>query len=346
MSIGYLDQTSKGSTGGNSVTTDPMDTTSADLLVACLQYYWGVVNPATLTDSKGNTWTLHGGNNTVSPTVSVLRIYTCFNPTTDAAHTFTVAENATYAAISVLAFVGAAAYEANTSAIVQGGSGAGDLGASAIQPGSITPAENNELLITALGRRYITSTANVDSGFTKVGHVVESDGNHLGLDVAFKIQSTAAAINPTWSWTTIDDCIAAMLAITETPDASNDFDIGDVDLALSGALAIPAGTVSIFDTSDEFTLDNPLSMALQGALAMEGDIDFGVSRLALGNVSLALSGELAVPAGSIDYHVPVLFDLGDVDLALSGALHVTGIVHSKTDAVISSALIRRRSRRR
>jgi hypothetical protein len=341
MTIAFLTSTSAESSNSNGFTTSAINTTGADLIVIAQNYYFELADPANPSDSKGNTWTLLGTATATGPYYDQLKVWACFNPTTDASHTFSMTTGSTYGAMAVAAYSGTDAFETYGANAI--------AGVSQINTGSYTPAANGELVIAALGRREgVGSVTTDDSNFTVIEQQDRS-ANALGMAYAHSIQTAAAAVNPKFIEPPPPDSVLLTLILSITAadvveDA--DFDIGDVDLALSGALAIPAGTVSIFDTSDEFTLDNPLSMALQGALAMEGDIDFGVSRLALGNVSLALSGALAVPAGSIDYHVPIDFDIGDVDLALSGALHVTGIVHSKTDAVISSALIRRRSRRR
>ncbi|MFM2357274.1 MAG: hypothetical protein RJA61_11 [Candidatus Parcubacteria bacterium] len=179
--------TGAGSSGGNNVTTGAIDTTGANLIVVVVSWYSGAAN--TLSDSKGNTWTAltaYAAGNTQQ------RIYYAYNPTVGSGHTFT-ATNSSYPSIAVSAWSGAATSPYD---VENGSSGSG---ITSKQPGSVTPSENNELIITGLG--FDTSnTLSINSGFTISNQLNYTVGNYMGGAMAYLVQTTSAAVNPTWSW--------------------------------------------------------------------------------------------------------------------------------------------------
>jgi hypothetical protein len=111
-------------------------------------------------------------------------LFYCANPITDAAHEIWI--GADYFVCGVLAFSGAHATPFDM-----------ENGAVATQPGSVTPSQNDSLIITAV-RAAAGSTPTIDSGFTEfaLGNV---GGVHIPGGIAYLIQSTAAAVNPTWT---------------------------------------------------------------------------------------------------------------------------------------------------
>ena len=71
-----------------------------------------------------------------------------------------------------------------------------------IQPAAIVPTLDNEIIfamLAAAGGTAIT-TISIDSGFTVVGTQNQSGTNYAG-GLAYKIQTTAASTQPTFSWT-------------------------------------------------------------------------------------------------------------------------------------------------
>ncbi len=68
------------------------------------------------------------------------------------------------------------------------------------QPGSITPSENNEVIVTAITSGGGVTSYSIDSGFTISDQFDLSGGGHFPLGMAYLIQTSAAASNPTWSW--------------------------------------------------------------------------------------------------------------------------------------------------
>ncbi len=191
MAIAVVASTSAASVNANDVTTSALNTSGANLIVVS-GCSFDPAFPATLTDSKSNTWT----RRTVYANSIATVLYYCASPTVGAGHTFTLATTGgnIYPTIGVVAASGAhtVPYESES------GLAAGTSGAS-IQPGSVTPAENGCLLVSSVTSQAGTSFA-IDSGFS---HATQDPlGGNLGGGIGWFIQGTAGAINPTWSWTT------------------------------------------------------------------------------------------------------------------------------------------------
>lgn len=207
--IAHVASTSAGSTGGATVTTSSIDTTGANLIVVAVSYYSDGVVP-TLSDSKGNTWT--GLTERSLSASSSVRLFYCVAPTVGSGHTFTAARLNSYPTVSVSAFSGAAAspYDQESGAVV-------GTTSTSYQPGSITPSENNCVLVTGIANGGTSNT--IDSSFnaTSTGN---SGSNHVGGGIAYKIQTTAGAENPTWSWTTSSSRASAMASFKAAAGAA------------------------------------------------------------------------------------------------------------------------------
>lgn len=191
--------TAKGSTNALSVTSDAIDTTGATALYVAVAWY--SAGSTVLTDLKGNTWVAssnYGGGGNANT-----KIYHCISsPTVGTGHTFTF--TAAYAAIAVIAVSG-------STVTADGESGANANGTS-LQPGSITPTGNGAFLVSPIGFNP-DATMSINSSFTISDAIVFDSGvGHVGIAFAYYTQPTAAAINPTWSWTGTVDAAAAMRA--------------------------------------------------------------------------------------------------------------------------------------
>lgn len=188
MAYTFIGNVSANAGGSGNATTGALDTTGANLIVIGLGYWVGATSPS-VSDSKGNAWTpltaeAGGGGG------AVIRLFYCLNPTVGAGHTFSSTGTNLYAGINVLAFSGGLAYDQE---------GAGGNGASPIQPGSITPTNDNELILTALTYNAITVSPTIDGGYTN--YYGAPGGGAVGVSFAYLIQTAKAATNPTWTWT-------------------------------------------------------------------------------------------------------------------------------------------------
>lgn len=164
-------------------TSASINTTAATLLVAVdADYIFSSLGP--MSDSKGNTWIARTTYGTGGPKV---KIYYVENPTVGTGHTFSCSGNSN--GIAIIAFSGT-----KTSSVYDT-----ENGANATSPGSTTPSEDNEVLVTGWCANS-GSGYSVDSGFTlQESRNYNPGDNTMGFGLAYLIQTTAAAKNPVWS---------------------------------------------------------------------------------------------------------------------------------------------------
>lgn len=189
MSIALVTSASARSASGTATTT-PVDTTGASLIAILITC--AITGTITVTDNKSNTITFI---NTVSSSTGRSALYYILNPTVGAGHTFTVA-GPSFRTIAVMAFSGidtTAPLDKSNQAFANSGTSG--------SAGSITPAANGELIVAGIGLGN-SSAWSIDSGFTNVISTDFGSGAWFATQFAYFVQPTAAAINPTWSWTT------------------------------------------------------------------------------------------------------------------------------------------------
>lgn len=188
----------------NSVTSGAIDTSGATLIVISTVSYNIVseISASDVTDSKSNTWTPLTG---YVGTLVRNRLFYCVNPTVGSGHTFTATKNTGYPSIVVTAWSGNSATPGDQDA------GGGDF-----TPGPITPSEDNCLIISAMGASN-AAAASINSGMTISDDIQYNPGQYFGTAMAYKIQTTAASIGPTWSGPNAEvSCIASFKAAAAT----------------------------------------------------------------------------------------------------------------------------------
>lgn len=176
--ITYIASTG-GYVGDNGGTTTAIDTTGANLVVICEEYF----GTSTLSDSVSSPSFTVVTNMTDG--TRKLRIVYVAAPTTSASYTVTSSGTGIYSSLQVMAFAGANASPFEHLA--------GDIQGSAtsITPGSITPGQNGSLLVSAVQN----SAGYIDS--ISGGYSTNSMLGPIGA-AAYLIQGTAGAANPTW----------------------------------------------------------------------------------------------------------------------------------------------------
>lgn len=186
-----------GTTGQNNgnFTTSAIDTTGADLIILSLTCSHGssAAFVASISDSKGNTWTNTGGvfqvdgSNNADSTI----VY-CINPTVGTGHTFsTTGAGAILQSMCVEAYSGA---NGGFDSVHSGGNSSGSF---TVQPGSVTPNQNNSLIIVCGTAVQVAPTITINQGFTKRQEQPLVAGQTYGSWIMELIQGTAAAVNPT-----------------------------------------------------------------------------------------------------------------------------------------------------
>lgn len=193
--ITFLVGTSAASgTSGNGVTTGAIDTTGADLLVVLVSDYSGG-STRTVSDSKANSWTPQSGD--ANGGAARARLYWCKPSSVGSGHTFTDLSTSNYATIVVGAFSGT---HATPFDVESTGTGT-NVDPATASAGSITPSLPNGLVIAGVAVDTSSATA-IDSSFIVVDTIVpQSSGNNQSGGMAYKIQTTAVPVNPTWTLT-------------------------------------------------------------------------------------------------------------------------------------------------
>lgn len=183
MAISPVAKTKFHIASGGTVTSSPIDTSAANLIVVGI----GRNAAVTLDDSKHLTWNALNEYNDASLIYS--RLYYAYGAGIgDAAHTFTV--TGSLANACVLSYSGAA----NPTFDQQGGADGNASGAATTAHSStVMPSEDNELIVTFACLYTTPGTCTVDQGFT----VQNQDDDVLSAVIADLIQTTAAAKDPT-----------------------------------------------------------------------------------------------------------------------------------------------------
>lgn len=177
-----------GSSGG---TTSSFDSTGGNLVVVAVSSYQPSAAP-TVSDSKGNTYTALTAQ--VDGTTHRIQIFYTANATVGSGHTVTITGGTSYSSASVLVFSGAK----TTSPFDQQNGAAGAV--SPASTGSVTPTEDNEVLVAGIALGDPATTLSINASFSTPAVVYFSGGIAYGVGSAYIIQTTATAVNPAWSW--------------------------------------------------------------------------------------------------------------------------------------------------
>ncbi len=127
-------------------------------------------------------------------TGAAIRLYYKARPTTNAAHTMTVNGSGITSGIAIACFTGdfPGATDQATSAIAN---------TTSLATGSVTPTQDNELIVTGLVKDH-NETPSINGGFAIAGIGAYVPGSNYMAAIAYLIQTTATAANPSWSWAT------------------------------------------------------------------------------------------------------------------------------------------------
>lgn len=170
-------------------TSASIDSSTGDLIIITTSSDSGT--PAGVSDNKSNTW--HALTQITSGSVRTQLFY-CFNCNVGTGHTFTVTGSAQSASVQV--FKGA---QLSPDPFDQQNGTANGVTTTA-QPGSITPGANGELVVSGIGiNGTYGATLTIDSGFTVADKVDFTGGSNYGNGLAYIVQTTAGAVNPTWT---------------------------------------------------------------------------------------------------------------------------------------------------
>lgn len=178
----------RGTTGDATVT---IDTTGANLLLVVIGWY--TFASRTFTDGNSNAgWTTLTGYGTNLPKIEIR--YVLDPATVGASHAFSI-DTGDSGSIAAYAFSGVGAYESVTGR--DGGT------ATSHSTNTLTPSANGALLVAgaAFGAASTESGAGTYTGLQQVNY---SAGNGFGLVTSHYIQPTAAAVEETYSGSSVE----------------------------------------------------------------------------------------------------------------------------------------------
>jgi hypothetical protein len=176
-----------------------INTTGANLLVVSVAYFATI----TVSDNRGNTFvplTERVGSGGVKH-----RLYYVRNPAVGTPHIVTIAGTGIYTSAIVQAWTDPAGAPTLGS---QTGAGSVSAGTSLVV-GSVTPSADGALVITGLAVGGYPQTLSVNAGLTPIT-AAGAPGSALYSGVGYTVQSTAAPVSPTWSWTASADSGASL----------------------------------------------------------------------------------------------------------------------------------------
>lgn len=205
--------------------TTPSVTSSGSVMIVAVADY-AFVAAGTLSDNKGNSYTLIGTYNDAAvgnaAALSRIRIYYCASATTGASHTWTITSGGAshYPAVACIGINGSNGVNAGLN-----GNSSTTLTASA-STGTITltsPTDDGRIIISAVcgggssNPAPTLNAASVSQGWAVTNSTGAVSNQHVALALAYWIQGTATTTGCTWDFGTSTKF--AMMVTTFQPTA-------------------------------------------------------------------------------------------------------------------------------
>lgn len=255
--------------GQNGGTSSPRNTLGADLIVIGVVSYVGGAAPG-VGDSESNTWVPLTRRDS---TLVFTRLYYCLNPNVNAAHTFILSGSDIYATVHMSAYSGAAA---SLVFDVENGDN-DDVGDTSISSGSTgTLAGDNELIVSIVGADSVGSAPDVSGGSLALLDAIDGGSGIFMTAMADEIQTTAAARNAAWAWTTAGRSAVAIASFKaaaggSTTDAAINLTEAPDVLAASISVQL-AAAISLTEAPDVLAASVSIQVAAAIALTEAADV--------------------------------------------------------------------------
>jgi hypothetical protein len=249
-----------GASGANGSITSAVDTTGADLLILSVSWYAGGTTTLSVSDSKFNTWIPLTLRNTAT---TAHRLYYAKNPTVGTGHTASALATGIYAFVALHAYAGA-----DLTAPFDVEAGATATGGSSLATGSVTPAVAGALVFSGWAGMNNTSAPTVAAPLTRRQFTNPVPSTCVAGASADYVQTTAAAINPSWSWTGTDHVAASVAVFKPLAAAVADARITQlVAETLSLQLAPARITQLVAETLSTLAVDGRVTQAVVETLS-------------------------------------------------------------------------------
>lgn len=295
--------------GINGGTSGAIDTTGATIIFVAVGYDTRSTSSAP-TDSQGNTgWTSVGSAS--AAIYEKVQLWYCTSPSTSATHTFSFGGAGgfgDFASIAIAAFDGIS----TISPLDQQNSATG-TGISTLATGSITPTVANELVITACAVADSTTANAINGGFTPSGADATYQASAAsfvrdGISIAYLIQTSATAANPTWT----ASASTAMSAI------------------IASFKAASGGGSSLTGTQAETATPSDSYATAQKMVATEAESTTASDTYATAQAMLATEAESA--AASVSFDGGLIIPLSQAESASASASFASGMALAAQEA--------------
>ncbi len=185
----------------NSPFTAALDMTGATLIVVNISSF----GAGTITDSVGtNTYT----QGTCNVDVKNACLYYVYAPSVSSTMIFNYSGSSVFAAIEVIGFSGTVGSSMDQSS----NQGTATAATTCTVNSSITPSTNNQVVVSGFGSGNLEAngqTYSVNSGMTISDQNPTVASSNFGGAMAYKIQTTATAIQPVWTDTAAANLICS-----------------------------------------------------------------------------------------------------------------------------------------
>lgn len=186
-----------GSTNAHTVDMPSLNSTGASVGYFCTSS----LGALTVSDNKSGTWT----QVTSQGTGTEARLWKGTGASWGSGHIVSITENGTRNPSGVVIFL---------AGVTQNDNPVGNsLTSTTIVPGSVTPSNSTNVLISCLAAAYGVGTASINGGYTVAAQVDAVDNQHVATALGYLIQSSATAGNPTWTVNSNNDLRAINVAL-------------------------------------------------------------------------------------------------------------------------------------
>lgn len=183
--------------GSGTATTGTMIGTGGNFIAACVTTFASSCTGATVSDSVNGAWTLHGTNQSSnSGAASNSCIWYKQGASVSASMTVSATETGGFAEVAAGVFSNVA-----TSSALDQENGAAYGNTGTAQPGSITPSQANELLISCTGVGATSGTMSISgNSYALADSNTPTGSNTQATGMGYVVQTTATTANPTWNY--------------------------------------------------------------------------------------------------------------------------------------------------
>jgi hypothetical protein len=278
--VALLAHVSAGNGSGSSVTTGPVNSNGASLIVVTAGWFNAGSGACSITDSYGN---LYSGLTRQTSGFENIQLFFIASPAAGAGHTFTINAPAGSSSVTIEVQV----WSGFNTYLSQNGASSGGGFRSTFQPGAVVPSVSGVLIITGLSASGAFSITSIDSGFAITDTTSPSPAGSVA-GMAYLVQPSAGSVDPTWTFPfAVPVAVIAVFAPTGVSVPAS----AAASFALSGGVSIPNVDVG-GGMAASFSMDGGVSLGSEFDVPGSGAASFAMSG------AVVLSSGISVPGSA------------------------------------------------